>query len=204
MDNKIVFVVVLLRLSPPPFNNPPCLFSEKKKKKTSDGDLFHTRSVSMETMPRTSMLVGFLSSASQIWSTCDPNHILSFFLLFHISTLRASSFARMQKLQIYIHHSHCFYIILILTRFTFSINSLVYSKLIIHKRICFWISIYLFDIHTIALHIIDKIPFLILNFFGILKKNPNIFVYFDSSIKRDDSGPQINCRSSQSFVSSDN
>lgn len=95
MDNKILFVVVLMRLSPPPSIMLPAFFLRKKKKKASDGDLFHTRSVSMETTPRTSMLVAFLSSASQIWSTCEPNHILSFFFY---STLRASSFARMHKI----------------------------------------------------------------------------------------------------------
>lgn len=94
MDNKILFVVVLMRLSPPPSIILPAFFL-RKKKKASDGDLFHTRSVSMETTPRTSMLVAFLSSASQIWSTCEPNHILSFFFY---STLRASSFARTHKI----------------------------------------------------------------------------------------------------------
>lgn len=83
MDNKILFVVVLSRLAPSSFNNLPAFFPRK----TFDSDLFHMRSVSMETTPGAAVFVVFLSSAFQIWSACDPHRTFSFFFLFHISAL---------------------------------------------------------------------------------------------------------------------
>lgn len=75
MDNKILFfVVVLVRLSPTLSIILPAFFSEEKKKKPLMVTFF-ARSVAMETTPSTSMLVSFLSSASQIWSTWMQKNI---------------------------------------------------------------------------------------------------------------------------------
>lgn len=79
MDNKILFVVVLLRL--PVFPYPsiilPAFFSEKEKKKTKPLTVtFFTQGLFL--WKRRPAPLCWLS-ASQIGSTCDPNYILSFF-----------------------------------------------------------------------------------------------------------------------------